>query len=43
VEGPENTTVYLLKMPLDDSARLALKKNSGPGSSEVDPAVFVIE
>ena len=29
--------------PLDDSARLALKGNSGPGSSEVDPIVFVVD
>ncbi|EDR00297.1 uncharacterized protein LACBIDRAFT_314536 [Laccaria bicolor S238N-H82] len=37
---------YLLlseKKPLDDSARLALRENSGPGSSEVDPVVLVVD
>ena len=31
------------KKPLDNSARLALRGNSGPGLSEVDPVVFVID
>ena len=46
VEGPEKTALYLSlseKKPVDDSARLALRGNSGPGSSEVDPVIFVID
>ncbi|EDR01801.1 uncharacterized protein LACBIDRAFT_310488 [Laccaria bicolor S238N-H82] len=46
VEGPEKSTLYPSlseKKPLDDSARLALRGNSGPGLSEADPVVFVIE
>jgi len=46
VEGTEKDAVYLSlseKKPLDNSARLALKGNSGPGSSEVDPVVFVVD
>ena len=46
VEGPEKTALYLSlseKKPVDDSARLALRGNSGPGSSEVDPVVFVVD
>ena len=46
VEGPEKSTLYLSlseKKPVDDSARLALKGSSGPGSSEADPVVFVVD
>jgi len=46
VEGPEKGALYLSlseEKPLDDSARLALRGNSGPGSSEVDPVVFVVD
>ena len=46
VEGPEKGALYLSlseKKPVDDSARLALKGSSGPGSSEVDPVVFVVD
>ena len=46
VEGPEKGALYLSlseKKPLDDSARLALRGNSGPGSSEVDPVAFVVD
>ena len=46
VEGPEKSTLYLSlseKKPLDDSARLGLRGKDGPGSSEVDPVVFVID
>ena len=46
VEGPEKTTLYLSlseKKAVDDSARLALRGNSGPGSSEVDPVIFVVD
>ena len=46
VKGPEKATLYLSlseKKPLDNSARLALRGNPGPGLSEVDPAVFVID
>ena len=46
VQGPEKSTLYLSlseKKPLDDSARLGLRGNDGPGSSEVDPVVFVID
>ena len=45
-ERPEKATLYLSlseKKPLGNSARLALRGNSGPGLSEVDPAVFVID
>ena len=46
VKGSEKATLYLslsdLK-PLDNSARLVLRGDSGPGLSEVDPAVFVID
>jgi hypothetical protein len=28
---------------LDDSARLELRRNSGPGSSEVHPVIFVVD
>ena len=33
------------KKPLDDSARLGLRGNSGPGpgSSEVDPVIFIVD
>ena len=46
VEGPEKGALYLSlseKKPVDDSARLALKGSSGPGLSEVDPVVFVVD
>ena len=46
VEGPEKAALYLSlleKKPVDNSARLALKGSSGPGSSEVDPVVFVVD
>ena len=46
MEGPEKSTLYLSlseTKPMDDSARLALRGNSGPGLSEVDPVVFVID
>jgi hypothetical protein len=46
VEGPEKAALFLSlsgKKPLDDSAHLALRGNSGPGSSEVDPVVFVVD
>jgi len=46
VEDSEKGALYLSlseEKPLDDSARLALKGNSGPGSSEVDPIVFVVD
>ena len=46
LEGPENSALYLSlseKKPVADSARLALRGNSGPGSSEVDPVVFVFD
>jgi hypothetical protein len=46
VKGPEKGALYLSlseEKPLDDSARLALRGNSGPGSSEVDPVVFVVD
>ena len=46
VEGPEKTALYLSlsgKKPVDDSARLALRGNSGPGSSEIDPVVFLVD
>ena len=46
VEDPEKAALYLSlseKKPVDDSARLALRGNSGPGSSEVDPVVFVVD
>jgi len=46
VEGPEIGALYLSlseKKPLDHSARLALRGNSGPGSSEVDPVIFVVD
>ena len=46
VEGPEKVALYLSlseKKPVDDSARLALKGSSGPGSSEVDPVVLVVD
>ena len=46
MEDSEKGALYLSlmeKKPLDDSARLALKGNSGPGSSEVDPLVFVVD
>ncbi|EDR00779.1 uncharacterized protein LACBIDRAFT_333821 [Laccaria bicolor S238N-H82] len=46
VEGPEKSALYLSlseKKPVDDSVRLALRGNSGPGSSEVDPVVFVVD
>ena len=45
VEGPEKAALYLSlseKKPVADSARLALRGNSGPGSSEGDPVVFVV-
>jgi len=46
MQGPEKGALYLSlseEKPLDDSARLALRGNSGPGSSEVDPVVFVVD
>ena len=46
VEGPEKAALYLSlseKKPVDDSVRLALRGNSGPGSSELDPVVFVVD
>ncbi|KIJ95893.1 hypothetical protein K443DRAFT_682706 [Laccaria amethystina LaAM-08-1] len=47
VEGPEKADLYLSlseNKPLDESARLALRGNSGgPGSSEADPVVFVVD
>ena len=46
LEGPENSALYLSlseKRPVADSARLALRGNSGPGSSELDPVVFVVD
>ena len=46
VEGLEKGALYLSlseRKPLDDSARLALRGNSGPGSSEVDPVIFVVD
>ncbi|EDR00746.1 uncharacterized protein LACBIDRAFT_333832 [Laccaria bicolor S238N-H82] len=46
VEGPEKSALYLSqseKKPVDDSARLALRGDSGPGSSEVDPVVLVVD
>ena len=46
VEGPEKTALYLSlseTKPVDDSARLALRGNSGPGSSEADPVIFVVD
>ena len=46
VDSPEKVALYLSmseKKPVDDSARLALKETSGPGSSEVDPVVFVVD
>jgi len=46
VEGPEKGALYLSlseRKPLDDSARLALRGNSGPGSSDVDPIIFVVD
>ena len=46
LEGPENGALYLSlseKRPVADSARLALRGNSGPGSSELDPVVFVVD
>jgi len=46
MEGPEKAALYLSlseRKPLDDSARLALRGNSGPGSSEVDPVIFVVD
>ena len=46
VEGPEKVALYLSlseKTPVNDSARLALRGNPGPGSSEVDPVVFVVD
>jgi hypothetical protein len=46
MEGPGKGALYLSlseRKPLDDSARLALRGNSGPGSSEVDPVVFVVD
>ena len=48
LEGPENCALYLSlseREPLDDSARLALRGNSepGPGSSEVDPVIFIVD
>ena len=46
VANPEKVALYLSlseKKPVDDSARLALKGSSGPGSSEVDHVVFVVD
>ena len=50
VEGPEKGALYLSlseRKPLDDSARLVLRGNSesgpGPGSSEVDPVILVVD
>ena len=46
VEGPEKTALYLSlseNKPVDDPTRLALRGNSGPGSSELDPVVFVVD
>ncbi|EDR01802.1 uncharacterized protein LACBIDRAFT_295543 [Laccaria bicolor S238N-H82] len=48
VEGLENCALYSSlseREPLDDSARLALRGNSepGPGSSKVDPVIFVVD
>ena len=46
VEGLEKGALYLSlseRKPLDDSARLSLRGNSGPGSSEVDPVIFVVD
>ena len=46
VEGPEKGTLYLSRSEeklLDDSAHLALRGKSGPGSSEVDPVVFIVD
>ena len=45
-KGPEKAALYLSlseKKTVDDSAHLALKGSSGPGSSEVDPVVFVVD
>ena len=44
VEGPEKATLYLSlseKKPVDDSVRLALRGNSGPGSYEL--VIFVVD
>ncbi|EDR00346.1 uncharacterized protein LACBIDRAFT_295821 [Laccaria bicolor S238N-H82] len=46
MEGSEKGALYLSlseKKPLNDSARLALRWNSGPGSSEFDPVVLVVD
>ena len=46
VEGLEKGSLYLSlseRKPLDDSARLALRGKSGPGSSEVVPVIFVVD
>jgi len=46
VEGPGKGALYLSlseRKPLDDSARLALRGNSGPGSTSDDPVVLVVD
>ena len=46
MDSPEKVALCLSlseKKPVDDSARLALKGSSGPGSSEADPVVFVVD
>jgi len=46
IEGVENSASYLLlsgKKPLDASGHLALRGNSRPGSSEVDPVIFAVD
>ena len=48
VEGLEKGALYLSlseRKPLDDPARLALRGNSGPGpgSSEVDAVIFIVD
>ena len=46
LEGLEKSTLYPSlseTKPLNDSTRLTLRGTSGPGSSEVDPVVFIID